>query len=179
MKKTSVLVKKVQKGSSMTNIFRKELIFTLASMPFILSNACEAQTHSAITTSEMDSVADVKVIFGNVVPETGMLRISLCRETEYKNISKGGCPIQSSIDAENGTSYIFENVMPGIWGISVYHDANSNNKVDSNFIGIPKEATGTSHNATGKFGPPKFEQIAFEVSDKNLTFAIEMHKVGR
>jgi uncharacterized protein (DUF2141 family) len=36
-----------------------------------------------------------------------------------------------------------------------FHDENSNGKMDTNFMGIPREGVGTSNNAKGHFGPPK------------------------
>ena len=62
----------------------------------------------------------------------------------------------------------FENIDFGTYAIAIYHDENNNGKLDSNFIGIPKEGTGASNNAKGKFGPPKFEDAKFE-HQKNET----------
>lgn len=45
--------------------------------------------------------------------------------------------------------------------ISVVHDLNSNNKMDTNLFGIPKEPFGFSNNVMNPFGPPNFEQAAF------------------
>ena len=56
---------------------------------------------------------------------------------------------------------VFEHVPPGTYAISVFHDANENGKLDSNFAGIPKEGFGFSNNAMGMFGPPSFEEAKF------------------
>ena len=45
-----------------------------------------------------------------------------------------------------------------------FHDENSNEELDTNFIGIPKEGFGFSNDAFGKFGPKKFKEWLFEVS---------------
>lgn len=52
---------------------------------------------------------------------------------------------------------------PGRYGLSVYHDKNSNGKLDSNFIGIPKEPVGLSNDHRPKFGPPRFEKAAIDI----------------
>ena len=54
----------------------------------------------------------------------------------------------------------FPDVAPGRYAVSVFHDENFNGKMDTNFIGIPKEGVGASNDAKGRFGPPKFEAAA-------------------
>ena len=52
-------------------------------------------------------------------------------------------------------------VAPGTYAIAVFHDENSNGKLDSNFMRIPREGVGASNAAKGHFGPPKFDAAAF------------------
>ena len=49
----------------------------------------------------------------------------------------------------------------GTYAISLYHDVNGNEELDTNFIKIPKEPYGFSNNARGMFGPPKYKKKAF------------------
>ena len=51
----------------------------------------------------------------------------------------------------------------GIYAIGLYVDSNKNEKLDTNFFGIPKEQFGFSNNAKGRFGPPLFESASFEL----------------
>ena len=67
---------------------------------------------------------------------------------------------------------VFNNIKPGVYAISCYHDENSNQKLDFNSMGIPKEPTAASNNAKGFFGPPKFKDAKFEISDKNKNLII-------
>jgi len=48
---------------------------------------------------------------------------------------------------------LFPGVAPGRYAVSVFHDENSNGKMDTNFIGIPREGVGASNNAKGHLGP--------------------------
>ncbi|MFK7813622.1 MAG: DUF2141 domain-containing protein [Maribacter sp.] len=57
----------------------------------------------------------------------------------------------------------FKNVPDGVYGVSLFHDENNNGKLDTNFLGIPKEDTGSSNNAPANFGPPNWEDAKFEV----------------
>ncbi len=58
----------------------------------------------------------------------------------------------------------FQDIPPGEYAISVIHDANKNGKLDTNFLGIPKEGFGFSNDAMGKFGPPSFEKVRIKWS---------------
>jgi uncharacterized protein (DUF2141 family) len=66
----------------------------------------------------------------------------------------------------------FENIPPGIYAVSVFHDENSNGKLDTTFLGIPREGVGASNNATGHLGPPKFSAAAFHHSGSHATLKI-------
>lgn len=68
---------------------------------------------------------------------------------------------------------IFKNIKDGVYAISVFHDKNNNKKMDTNFLGIPKEPTGTSNNARVFMGPPKFKDAKFKV-DKDLVLSIKV-----
>jgi len=56
--------------------------------------------------------------------------------------------------------------------ISVFHDENSNGKLDSKFMGIPREGVGASNGARGHLGPPKFEAAAFSFSGGRLELQV-------
>jgi uncharacterized protein (DUF2141 family) len=58
----------------------------------------------------------------------------------------------------------------GEYGVRAMHDANANGEMDSNMLGIPKEAWGFSNNAKGKFGPPGWDAVKFQYSgDQSIT----------
>ena len=46
----------------------------------------------------------------------------------------------------------------------VFHDENMNQKLDKDFVGIPKEGYGASNNPKKKIGPPSFEDASFRLS---------------
>jgi uncharacterized protein (DUF2141 family) len=66
----------------------------------------------------------------------------------------------------------FAAVGPGRYAVSVFHDENANGKLDTNFMGIPREGVGASNNAIGHFGPPKFDAAAFSYSGGTIDLAI-------
>jgi uncharacterized protein (DUF2141 family) len=66
----------------------------------------------------------------------------------------------------------FPDVKEGTYAVAVFHDENSNGKLDTNFMGIPREGVGASNNAKGHFGPPKFNAAAFRYSSGRLELKI-------
>lgn len=74
----------------------------------------------------------------------------------------------------NGIStFHFEKLPAGTYAIATFHDENGNRKLDNNFFGVPTEGTGTSNNATGIFGPPKFREAKFPLGrDTAITIRI-------
>ncbi len=55
----------------------------------------------------------------------------------------------------------FDDVPPGTYAATFLHDANSNQDMDTNWLGLPKEAWGVSNDAPAFLGPPAFEDAAF------------------
>jgi uncharacterized protein (DUF2141 family) len=66
----------------------------------------------------------------------------------------------------------FPGTPPGTYAVSVFHDENSNGKLDTNFIRIPREGVGASNDAKGHFGPPKFDAAAFRYPGGRLDLKI-------
>lgn len=75
----------------------------------------------------------------------------------------------TSIKIENNTcSTTFKDIPNGTYAISMYHDENDNDKMDTNFLGIPKEDYGCSNNAKGFMGPPKWEDAKFQINNQSI-----------
>lgn len=61
---------------------------------------------------------------------------------------------------------------PGTYAVSLFHDANGNGKLDTNFIGIPKEGYGFSNNV-GARGKPTFAEAKFTLAADGT--ALDIH----
>jgi uncharacterized protein (DUF2141 family) len=55
---------------------------------------------------------------------------------------------------------------PGEYAFSIFYDSNNNGKLDTNFLGIPKEPLALSNNARAKYGPPKYADAVFRVGSE-------------
>ena len=65
---------------------------------------------------------------------------------------------------------------PGTYAIAVFHDENSNRKLDK-FLGVPREGFGFSRNPVIRFGPPKFEQVNIKLASGLTRQAVRMQYI--
>lgn len=69
---------------------------------------------------------------------------------------------------------VIDNVHAGDYAISTFHDENDNEKLDTNFVGIPNEPYGFSNDAKGSFGPPSFDKAKVKVAgDKKIVITLK------
>ena len=63
---------------------------------------------------------------------------------------------------ENGKCQIvIDDMPPGTYAVALFHDLNGDKKLNTNWLGIPKEGYGFSNNARNTFSAPSFKQAAF------------------
>lgn len=90
--------------------------------------------------------------------------------------------VETALVNENNLYYL-KGVPSGEYALIVYLDENNNERIDKNFIGIPKEPIGFSNRYQPK-GPPVFSSAAFrisenEVRDFQVTLELPLGKLGR
>lgn len=79
------------------------------------------------------------------------------------------------VDLSEGIpSCIFKDLPRGEYAVAIYHDENGNNKMDTNWIGIPTEGTAASNDAQGNFGPPEYRDARFLLSEDEMTIRVKM-----
>jgi len=100
--------------------------------------------------------------------------ISSSAEDFPKNGAKAAAHAKSEITRGHAVCE-FPGIAPGTYAVSAFHDENSNGKMDTNFVGIPREGVGASNNAKGHFGPPKFNAAAFQFSGGRVSLKITIN----
>lgn len=139
--------------------FQLKILFSLLNLFFI----------SALSGSEL-------IINLENQKKPGTLFLSLYDNiAAYQKAINGGGEVFSKNDTfYNQRTYLelknihelIVDVPDGEYAIVFFVDANKNNKLDKNFIGIPKEQYGFSNNAMGSLSAPSFEQAKFSVQGK-------------
>lgn len=82
---------------------------------------------------------------------------------EAKKVSVTGSSATTTIPLE-----------PGQYAVAIFHDVNSNNKMDKNMLGIPKEPYGFSTNFKPRMSKPKFSDCQITVSGTEKTIGIKL-----
>jgi uncharacterized protein (DUF2141 family) len=94
----------------------------------------------------------------------GKIRVALFRSAEGfpGDASKAFRLENAPIDPQTlNTQIVLADLPAGHYALSVFHDENLNEKLDKNFMGIPKEGYGVSNNPGRKMRAPTFEEARF------------------
>ena len=110
---------------------------------------------------------NVKVIIKGVRSEKGKLVLAIFKDQEGFKNKKPVKKIELN-KSESGVSEIELNLIPGTYGFSVLDDENENNKMDYNFIGLPKEGFGFSNYYHKGLSKPHFNKFKFEINNKSV-----------
>ena len=89
-------------------------------------------------------------------------------------------PTKSTVIAKarinNGIAEVsIPDLKAGNYAVAVLHDENSNGKMDTNLVGIPKEGYGASRDAKGFMGPPKYEDARFSMKEPAQEISIKIN----
>ena len=71
-------------------------------------------------------------------------------------------------------TFTFDFLPRGVYAFSVYHDEDDDGELDMKFYGPPSEKVGASNNATGRMGPPSFEDASFILGSERVEMTIEL-----
>lgn len=112
------------------------------------------------------SSGQLEVIVSNIQNAKGTLVLAIFNKADYWLDSKSEEPpfkdAAYRVTSTDNAVVVIENLPVGSYAISIFHDINENKKMDTNFIGFPKEPFAFSA-PMGKFGPPKYEKASFRV----------------
>jgi uncharacterized protein (DUF2141 family) len=107
--------------------------------------------------------ATVVIRVENVAPQ-GMVRLGLYSEKLYPD-DNADPAASADVPASAGETVVtFQNIPVGTYAVEVYQDLNSNGKMDTDFLGIPREPYGFSRDARPLLSKPDFDRVKFEVT---------------
>ena len=95
----------------------------------------------------------------NVSPKGGILRLGLYDEARYPDDKS------APVAFADVKAVTLNNIAPGTYAIQAYQDANSNDRMDTSWIGLPLEPYGFSRNARPVLSKPGFARTKFDVAD--------------
>lgn len=128
----------------------------------------------------LNSISQNKVVakIGNFKNDKGVCRACLFNNpSSFK--SEVGEPFKCvTAIVKNQKAEALFSVPKGDYALFVFHDVNSNNKMDRNFLGIPKEGYGASKNKLPFAAAPNYNDNKFVVEDKTIvTLQIQLRNL--
>jgi uncharacterized protein (DUF2141 family) len=112
---------------------------------------------------------EITVTIENVLSDDGVI-IGALHSSE--TFMRGPGIMNESVHASKGeVTLTFSDVTPGTFALMILHDSNSNQRMDYEANGMPKESYATS-GSKGQYGPPSFDAAQFEVANNDLDFRI-------
>ncbi|HCM48687.1 MAG TPA: hypothetical protein DIS98_14705 [Colwellia sp.] len=139
---------------------KKILTFSVSS----LALAAISSLSLIAVMSQQAVAADLTVNISEVNQGKGHVMVGLYSGS--KAFNQGKAMLGSSVKATNEQEeVVFKDLPAGEYAIKIYQDENSNDKLDFNFIGIPKEGYGFSNNV-GRFSRPEYQEAKFTIEEK-------------
>jgi len=138
-----------------------------------------APTLLALLLSAGAAAADtvVRVVVTNVVKQDGVLLAGAYTSAETwlgaSPAASRDVPVAGNV--RDGTVTFDFPLPPGTYALSVLQDMNGNRRLDTNFIGIPTEASGSSNDAPARWSAPKFNAAVFTVGDQPVELKIRLN----
>jgi len=118
----------------------------------------------------------VEVTVTGIKSEKGQIAIGVFLDEESFRREQAYLEIQfPKKDIRDGVMTVSFSLEPGIYGLSLLDDVNSNRKMEYNFLGIPKEGFGFSDYYHTGIARPKFDDFRFTVvQDQDMKIKVRM-----
>ncbi|HBQ58879.1 MAG TPA: hypothetical protein DD671_04450 [Balneolaceae bacterium] len=141
---------------------------------FVFLMATNIQSQE-ISYPERESLTSNFKLVIEAIPEVkGEVRVAIFDSREkYDSKEEPIHAVVLSVD-EKTLTWSNDSLPYGDYAIAIYHDKNTNGELDTNLLGIPKEAYGFSNNARGRFGPASWEDASFSVEGEETQINISL-----
>lgn len=116
--------------------------------------------------------ADLTISVDGVASAEGQLMVALYNSADTFR----GKPYRAlTAPAAAGTVKLEVKDLPsGDYAFALYHDANGNNKLDMNAVGMPVEDYAFSNNAMGKRGAPSYADARFSLPAAGVAVSVNL-----
>ncbi len=104
----------------------------------------------------------------------GTLAVAVYRDADSFRRGEGAIATRIVPRAGPVTAVTLRGLAPGRYAVAAFHDTDGNGDLTLWPFGLPKEAYGFSNDARGQFGPPAFDQAAFELPAGGATEAFSL-----
>ncbi|MEO1262441.1 MAG: DUF2141 domain-containing protein [Bacteroidota bacterium] len=119
----------------------------------------------------------INIVFENIQFAKGVIQLALYDSEDSFLDDKNAAAFYSFKVSEKGEmEAALENVALGEYAIAVFHDVNENNKLETNFLGIPTEPYCFSGEGHSKWRPPYYKDAKFAVAERGINLRLRLQK---
>jgi uncharacterized protein (DUF2141 family) len=132
---------------------------------------------SVLLLAAQGNKGKMKITVTNIEEAKGRLLVAVVNNAaDWLTTEKDKPPFSSAIHVVrtlDDAVVVIDDLPAGSYGVSVFQDLNGDSKLDTNFIGYPKEPFGFSA-PMGLFGPPSFAEAKIVVREGGAAVRIEL-----
>lgn len=123
------------------------------------------------------AVSDLQVEFSNILEAKGDLYVAVYNSSNaFLKEDQVFRKIIVPITQTGALKVSIDDLPPGQYALSCFHDVNGNGKLDTNWMGIPNEPYGFSNNARPKFRAPNWGEASFDFKEMGGSMKIRLEK---
>ena len=130
----------------------------------LLTLAVSATAWSGELSIKVTNIKHAGVLYAAVYDDKEVFESDKGESSQQRPGIVGGLVKKVTPGEAEGTIELKE----GTYTIAFYIDENGNEKIDTNFLGVPKEQFGFSNDVMGRFGPPSFEAASFDHENETV-----------
>jgi uncharacterized protein (DUF2141 family) len=119
------------------------------------------------STLNVNTSTALEVNITNIKTVKGYVIISIYNDAEKFPKDDGYYKKVKVKVKKTSVKYTFKDLPKGDYAIALLHDANSDNKCNFNFFGIPKEGFGFSKNFKPTISAPSFNRVKFNLKSQH------------
>jgi len=119
--------------------------------------------------------ARLVVVLEGVRSRVGVVRLALYQD-DAGFPSNHARAVQGRTEEIGGSEVrvVFEDLVPGTYALSAFHDEDGNGKLNRGIFGIPTEGIAFSRDARNPVGPPKWKDAKFDLPPGETTLTCHM-----
>jgi uncharacterized protein (DUF2141 family) len=131
-------------------------------------------SYEPVDTNFPENEINFKLKVSGIKSQNGNIMVAVFKEKkDFLDETRAFLKISVPVADLTNNSLIPILLPQGTYAIAVFHDTNSNGKLDRNWFYYPTEPFGFSNSASTNFGPPTFESAAIAV-EKDMTVEIKL-----